>query len=248
MGHPRNNPYTEIKMSIKAVLFDLDGTLLPLDQNQFIKEYFKGLVSALSPIGCEPEVLERSIWSGTGAMIKNNGAKTNEQAFLECFSSLCKVDMERFDRLATDYYKTKYRQLAALTRPTEKAKEAVMLARNGERQVVLATNPLFPKVAQHARIEFAGLEPSDFDLITCYDTDSYSKPNPEYYLSICKRIGVTPGECAMIGNDENEDMYAASSVGMRCFLVDDCALLSETHPWEGERGSFDDMLEFLRKL
>ena len=38
-------------MKIKAVLFDLDGTLLPMDQDVFIKAYFGGLVKALAPHG-----------------------------------------------------------------------------------------------------------------------------------------------------------------------------------------------------
>lgn len=235
-------------MKIKAVLFDLDGTLLPLDQGQFIKEYFKGIISHLSPLGCDARELERAIWAGTKAMMKNDGTKSNSKAFLECFSSLCKVDMERFEALASEYYDTEYRKLRAITRPTEKAKEAVALTRKGGRHVILATNPLFPENAQHVRMEFAGLSPSDFDFVTSYDTDSYAKPNPAYYKSICNRLGVDASECLMIGNDEEEDMYAASVAGMRCFLASDCMLLSAEHPWKGERGSFDDMLEFLKKL
>ena len=51
---------------MKAVLFDLDGTLLPMDQDVFIKTYFTGLVKKLAPHGRQPDMLIRSIWAGTG--------------------------------------------------------------------------------------------------------------------------------------------------------------------------------------
>lgn len=235
-------------MKIKAVLFDLDGTLLPLDQDEFIQHYFKGLIAALLPLGIDADTLRKTIWQGTYAMIKNGGEKTNERTFFDYFASVCKVDMNTFSALADAYYRGTYQSLVSLTRPTPQAKRAVELAREGGRTVVLATNPLFPELAQHSRIRFAGLEPEDFDLITSYEKESYSKPNPQYYLSICERLGVHPEECLMIGNDEREDMHAASSVGISCYLIDDCALRSEEYSWTGEHGSFSDMLEKLKSI
>ena len=39
------------EMKLKAVLFDLDGTLLPMDQEVFIQSYFKHLARLLAPLG-----------------------------------------------------------------------------------------------------------------------------------------------------------------------------------------------------
>lgn len=235
-------------MSIKAVLFDLDGTLLPLDQKQFIAEYFKGLIKALLPLGISPSVLERAIWNGTMAMIKNDGQKSNECVFFDTFEAECPTDMVKFKELADNFYQTEYRELSRITFPTPLASEAVKLASQKGRKVVLATNPLFPEIAQNTRIRFAGLEPDAFEFVTTYETEIYAKPNPKYYLSIAERLGVLPQECLMVGNDELEDMYAASSVGMRCFLIDDCVLRSEKHPWSGEHGSYTELLDLLGDL
>lgn len=235
-------------MNIKAVLFDLDGTLLPQDQNVFIGVYFKELIKALSPLGADARELEAAVWQGTGSMIKNDGSKTNEQAFFDTFRSLCRVDMERFSDLADSFYSTNYKKLAKYTAPTPLASQAVEYARRGGRAVVLATNPLFPAIAQNTRIEIAGLSPDDFDFVTSYENEMYSKPNPKYYLSIAERLGVEPCECLMIGNDEGEDMYAASSVGMNCYLVEDCLIPSEKYKWQGERGSLAELVEALKVL
>ena len=174
-------------MSIKAVLFDLDGTLLPLDQNEFINGYFKGLIQALLPLGIDPETLKTTVWQGTYAMIKNDGTKTNEEAFFSYFESVCKTDMDKFRTLADDYYATDYKRLIDITHPTPLAREAVRLAGANGRKVILATNPLFPEVAQHTRVCFAGLEPSDFELITTYESENriQSIISPSARGSVC---------------------------------------------------------------
>lgn len=40
---------------IKAILFDLDGTLLPMDNDAFTKYYFKLLCKKLAPMGYDPQ-------------------------------------------------------------------------------------------------------------------------------------------------------------------------------------------------
>ena len=62
---------------LKAVLFDLDGTLLPMDQEVFVKYYFGGLCKKLVPLGFDANELVKNIWAGTKAMITNNGSQTN---------------------------------------------------------------------------------------------------------------------------------------------------------------------------
>lgn len=75
-------------MKITTVLFDLDGTLLPMKQEDFMKTYFEGLVRKLAPHGYEKDSLIASILAGTKAMVKNNGDKLNEEAFWDVFSAL----------------------------------------------------------------------------------------------------------------------------------------------------------------
>jgi FMN phosphatase YigB (HAD superfamily) len=102
--------------------------------------------------------------------------------------------------------------------------------------------------AQLERISWIGLEESDFDLITSYDNSKFSKPNPDYYRDICEKIGVAPENCLMIGNDERDDMKAATEAGMKCFLVTDCRIMSDHFVWTGERGSFEQALHMLERL
>ena len=85
-------------MKFKAVLFDLDGTLLPMDLDEFTKQYFGAIAKHLAPHGFEPNATIDAILKGSYAMVKNNGEKTNEQAIWEYFEGrMGKVDRALFD-------------------------------------------------------------------------------------------------------------------------------------------------------
>ncbi len=233
---------------MKAILFDMDRTLLPMDEELFIKTYFGGLAKKLCPVGIEKDPLIAAIWKATGAMIKNDGSLTNYEVFWKVFAEETGRDATPFIEASNDFYKKEFFDVKAVTRENSLAVEAVKTAREVADYVVLASQPIFPMAAQLARASFVGLKPEDFDHITAYETESYAKPNPEYYKAICERLGVEPKDCLMIGNDEKEDMYAAFQAGLNCYLVTDYINAREDYPWDGPRGSFEDMIQMLRNL
>ena len=85
-------------------------------------------------------------------------------------------------------------------------------------------------------------------MVTSYETDRYCKPNPAYYSDICARIDIPPEECLMIGNDETEDMLAASSIGMNAFWVKDCMIPSKNGHWTGSEGTFAELIEYIKNI
>ncbi len=233
---------------MKAILFDMDRTLLPMDEDLFIQSYFGGLAKKLCPLGIEKEPLVAAIWKATGAMIKNDGSKSNDKVFWDTFALLTGKDSAPFIEASTEFYKKEFFAVKEVMRENPLAKEAVSVARKVAEKVVLASQPVFPMAAQVARAGFVGLTPEDFDYITAYETESYAKPNPKYYETLCKKLGVEPKDCLMIGNDEREDMHAASAAGLNCYLVTDCMNPNEEYPWDGPKGSFAEMIEMLRNL
>ncbi len=231
-----------------AILFDLDGTLLPMNMDEFMKAYFKNLCVALAPYGFEPKSLVDNIWAGTAAMVKNDGKRKNGEVFWETFEKLAERDLTDAKNTCDEFYTKGFQNAKSATKENPLAKKAVELARNAAGKVVLATNPLFPRQGQLTRISWIGLSENDFDMITSYETDSYCKPNPMYYKSICERIGVAPENCLMIGNDEREDGYAASEAGLDTYLVTDCIIENEKYPCSCARGTFVEMCSFLESL
>ena len=207
-------------MDIKAVLFDLDGTLLPMDQDEFIKAYFGGISKKLVQRGYEPSALIKAIWGGTEKMIKNDGKNTNEQIFWDFFTSVygeqARKDIPYFD----EFYRTDFQSVKQICGFSKKAKQVIEILKQKKIPAILATNPIFPAVATEARISWAGLDKNDFVLYTTYENINYCKPNLAYYSEIALRIGVLPQECLMVGNDVDDDMVA-QNIGMQTFLLTD---------------------------
>lgn len=235
-------------MPIKAVLFDLDGTLLPMDQDLFVKYYFGSLAKKLAPLGYEPEQLVSAIWQGTRAMVKNDGSKTNEQVFWDCFAALfgekARQDEPRFE----EFYRTDFVCAKAACGYTEKAAQLVGTVKEKGLRCALATNPIFPDIATSQRIQWAGLNKRDFELCTTYENARHCKPNPAYYQDILEKMGLEGSECVMIGNDAVEDV-AARQAGMQVFLIDDCLLNGDKVDMDTiPHGNFDDAIRFVKAL
>ena len=233
----------------KAILFDMDGTLVPMDMHEFTKGYFVLLGKKLAEYNIPHEKLVAAIWEGTGAMVKNDGSCKNSDVFWKRFDELIPgLPLEEVEKKCSEFYSNEFVEAKIFTQDNPLAKEAVKIAHEKAEIVALATNPLFPMGGQITRMTWVDLKPEDFALVTCYEEDRYCKPNPKYYETVCERLGVKPEECLMIGNDEYEDMYACSVVGMDGYLVTDTMIASEKYPWDGPRGSFKDLIEMLNNL
>lgn len=232
-------------MSIKTILFDLDGTLLPMDQDVFVKSYFKRLAKKLAPLGYEPQQLIDSIWKGTAAMIRNDGSCTNEEAFWRVFAQIfgegCLKDMPVFD----EYYHHEFQEAAADCGHDPRAARCIAKLKQKGYRLALATNPIFPAIATESRMRWAGLNQGDFELYTTYENSCYCKPNPDYYRAILKQLNVQPEECLMVGNDVDDDMVA-SELGMQVFLLTDCLINKRgVDISQYPNGSFDELMAFI---
>lgn len=234
-------------MSIKAILFDLDGTLLPMDQDLFMKYYFGELVKKMVPYGYNKDTLAGDVWAGTKAMVMNNGSKTNEDAFWETFCSLVGKDCRGDAPIFESFYRNEFAAAKNACQPTPKAKEIIDFIKASGKRLILATNPLFPAVATESRIAWAGLSTEDFELITTYENSCYCKPNPKYYVEILEKTGLLPEECLMVGNNAEEDMIA-EKLGLKVFLLTDC-LINEKNVDISKypNGGFEDLKSYLKK-
>ena len=235
-------------MSIKAILFDLDGTLLPMDEEVFTKGYFKLLAKKLSLIGYEPQALIEAVWAGTKAMIKNDGSKMNVDVFwskfAEFFGDKVYQDIPYFD----DFYKNEFQQASEFCTYNPMAKEAVSFAKSSGFRVVVATNPVFPAIAVESRLRFAGLSSEDFEYYTTYENTGYCKPNLNYYKAILEKIDCKPEECLMVGNNVSEDMIA-EQLGMKVFLLTDCLVNKEEKDISiYPNGSFEQFIAYIKTL
>ncbi len=233
---------------LKAILFDLDGTLLPMDQDIFIGAYFRGLTKKLASRGYEPEALTEAIWKCTGAMIRNNGSCTNEKTFWRAFSGLLGDHVLEDMPVFEEFYHNEFQQVKEVCGCNPQAKELMAWLKTKPYQRILATNPLFPAIATHSRVRWAGLQPEDFSYCTTYENSSFSKPNPDYYREILQKNGLEPSECLMIGNDVAEDMITRE-LGLKVFLLTDCLINKNgADISQYPHGSFPELRAFLETI
>ena len=233
---------------ITTVFFDLDGTLLPMDQDVFLEAYMGALAAKLRPLGYEAGHLVRCIWKGTAAMVRNDGSLRNDAAFWKTFSEVIGRDTTVDEPVFLDFYENEFQNVARVCGFSPLAAEAVKTIREMGKTAVLATNPLFPAVATCSRAKWAGLDPADFAYITTYENSFHSKPNPDYYREILDKLDLKPEECLMVGNDAQEDMVP-QMLGMKVFLLTDCIINKQNvdisrYP----HGGFPELLSYIRSL
>ncbi len=235
-------------MPITTVLFDLDGTLLPMDQDVFIQTYLTALCRKLAPLGYDPKAVAAAIWQGTAAMVKNDGSRPNEEVFWQDFCGVfgekARQDLPVFE----EFYRQEFQQVAAVCGRNPAAKALIDYLKARGLQLVLATNPVFPALATHSRVRWAGLQPEDFCHITTYENSSFCKPDPRYYQEILDKLGLDPARCVMVGNDATEDV-AAAKLGLPVFLLTDCLIQKEGVSVDRlPRGGFGELKNWLDNL
>ena len=155
---------------IQAVLFDLDGTLLPMDQKIFAQTYFSGLMERVCPLGYTPDTFMQAMQAGIAAMVKNNGSRPNEAAFWEAFAAVCGKEILNNGDTFDAFYAERFDDIRAVCGYDPRAAVCVRELRASGLQIALATNPIFPAIATQKRICWAGLEPEDFELYTTYES------------------------------------------------------------------------------
>lgn len=235
-------------MGITTVLFDLDGTLLPMDQDAFVKDYFGRIAAKLAPQGYDPKKLMDTIWRGTAAMVRNDGSKTNEDAFWEYAVSVYGDKIVADKHFFDEFYELEFDKVKVVCGYHPAAAGIVHGLKARGFRVALATNPIFPARATQWRIQWAGLQPEDFELYTVYENSRYCKPNPCYYKDILARLNVRAEECLMVGNDVEEDMIAAQ-LGIRVFLLTDCLInKNDADISQYPHGGFEDLSSFLASV
>lgn len=212
---------------LKAVFFDLDGTLLPMNEDKFTKLYFKLLCEKVKPLGYEPNKLINCIWEGTKLMYQNDSGKTNEEVFWECFLKNYDENALQNKEVFDEFYLKEFYLAKDSCGTNPFAKDIITYAKKLVGKVILTTNPIFPYNGVKTRLDFINLAPEDFDYITTYENSYHCKPNPKYFKDVLDRFNLLPNEVILFGNNDQEDYLCAKLAGITCYLVGENLILHD---------------------
>jgi FMN phosphatase YigB (HAD superfamily) len=207
---------------LKAVFFDLDGTLLPNDQDEFINTYSSLLTKYVLTHGegYDKDSFLKTLFGGTMLMYKNDGSKSNEEVFWDNFAKNYGVEKLKDRKLFDRFYETDYYNIKSVMGYNEESPKIIKFCKENGLIIVLSTNPFFPAIATYVRMEFTGLHKEDFTFITTMENFSYCKPNPKFFLALMEKFNLKPDEVIVFGNNEKEDADCANKAGIKSYLID----------------------------
>jgi len=228
---------------LKAILFDLDGTLIDVDLSQFIPGYLKLLANSVAHL-IPPKKMVPAIMKASEFVNLNDGKITNMEAFSNVFFPIEGYEKEDIQPIFDKFYEENFKKLKKFTKKKPEARKIIQTAFNKGYKVVIATTPVLPLTAIEQRLDWAGIDDFPYDLITSIENSCATKPNLLYYELIFKYLNLSARECIMVG-DEDKDMVCGK-LGSQTFLVNspNTNLKTET-PETTHRGILKDLIELL---
>jgi phosphoglycolate phosphatase-like HAD superfamily hydrolase len=201
---------------LKAVFFDLDGTLLDVDMAAFLPVYLKLAARRIAHL-VPPDQFVGHLLRATDVMAANDGSASNEATFWAAFTEMVGKPRDVLEPVFARFYAEDFPTLQTLARPCPGAREVLAEAFALGYDVAIATNPVFPATAVEQRLAWAGVADFPYSRVTTYENSRFCKPNLRYFDALAEELGHAPEACLMVG-DEDTDM-AAGRGGYPTFLT-----------------------------
>ncbi|UCC18354.1 MAG: HAD family hydrolase [Promethearchaeota archaeon] len=204
---------------IKAILFDLDCTLLDIDLDKFIPEYLKSLAQSVAHL-IPPKKFISKILQASNAIEQNDGTISNLEVYEKVFFPIEGYSWEQLEPYFNEYYEKDFPKLCQYADKKPEARAVVQKAFDKGYDVIIATTPLLPATAIEQRLEWADVADFPYRLITTIENSHATKSTTHllYYDQILNKIGYPADACLMVG-DEDKDLVA-KRCGMKTFLIE----------------------------
>lgn len=204
----------------RAICFDLDGTLLPMDLEAFMSGYFGSLARFAATKGFDVELFLAGLKAGTKAMAVSGEELVNADAFWNVMLQHVEDDGRDWSAFMEEFYRGDFAKIGEGVVPDPAAARAVSALKEKGYTLALTTMPMFPAIAVAERLRWAGVDAQAFDRITTYENSRAVKPRQTYYAENLAALGVRGGEVLMVGNNTVEDL-AFLDLGADGYLVTD---------------------------
>lgn len=232
---------------IKNILFDLDGTLINTKQKEFNDKYYQTFYKKFVNVDEEIDTIFAVVLQSLTIMLNNDGKSTNEKVLWEFLEEKLNKYNINVQDIFNDYYHNEYDSLVTCVEKIKGIGEAIYSLKEKGYNLILATNPLFPKIAIEKRANWGDIDCSCFSYITSYENSSYCKPNINYYKEIIDKNNLNIQETFMFGNDLIEDLII-ENLNIPCYIITNNALHFENINNCTKKGDYNDFFDFINNL
>ena len=186
-------------MKLKAVLFDLDGTLL--DTHQDLGAALNGVLKAHGLQTLPMEVIRAHVSNGANALVKLGFGNS--------------LSNEQHQNLRSELLSHYMGNIAEHTTLFMGLQELLLQLHTHQIQWGIVTNK--PKIYTDALLQQLTFTPSPA-VVVCPEDAGIAKPDPKPLLHACKLIPCTPAEAIYVG-DHKRDIDCAIAANMASIAV-----------------------------
>lgn len=208
---------------IKAVLLDLDDTLITTNTAVFVPTYLKALGEHASAIAPSNIFVRNVITSYTETLQTYDVTDYLYPRFVQELATNLGYSNNghEMEPLFADFYANQYAKLSSMISPRPETPPFLRWLSEHNYQVVVATNPAIPESATLQRMAWGGIPADDYSFaaITTLENMHFGKPQAEYFEEILLRLDVSAGEAIMIGDDWDGDIVGAAACGIHTFWI-----------------------------
>lgn len=226
---------------IKAVLLDLDDTLLINPTLRFMQVYMQQFERYTAEHWGLESLRDHLMSAGRGVMFDaRDMQQSNLSVMLESLSQSTGRAPDELLAMFRDFFTSPaFESVRECTGVVPAAAKIVQRLKEQGYMVVIATNPIYIAEAIQRRLNWAGLSDNlcDYAFVTHAENMHFAKPHPAYYAEILGRVGIEPDEALMVGDDTRNDIAPAENVGLYTRQITPATL----HKFLDEIPTLDDL-------
>ncbi|HND48138.1 MAG TPA: DinB family protein [Anaerolineales bacterium] len=227
-----------------TLLLDLDETLLNTNQDVFFPAYIQALSTNFAS-QLDPKLVMRALMTSIEKMNQNDDAsRTLKDVFSDEFCPQVGMTRQELDAHIDVFYSQVFPTLRGITSQIAETQPFIEWAMKQGYRLVVATDPLLPRPATRQRVQWAGLDPDQFELISTFEDFHFLKNFSAYYAEVLGQLGWQEGPILMVGNDAERDILSAKRLGLATFFVE-TESGSMSGPEAGPRGTLSDLRRYL---